>query len=50
MLDLVWFILWCVPILTGLWFVLLSLKERSRATAVPVKAGAPTSSDAARAR
>jgi hypothetical protein len=30
MLDLLWFILWCVPILTGLVFVMISLKERSR--------------------
>jgi hypothetical protein len=30
MLDLLWFVLWCVPILTGLLFVLISLKERSR--------------------
>lgn len=50
MLDLVWFVLWCVPIVTGLLFVLLSLKERSQAAVVPVKAGAATSSDAARGR
>lgn len=50
MLDLLWFILSCVPILTGLWFVLLSLKERSRATAVPVKVGAPMSLGGARGR
>jgi hypothetical protein len=43
MLDLVWFILWCVPIVTGLLFVLLSVKDRSRAAVVLVKSGQPTS-------
>jgi hypothetical protein len=50
MLDLVWFILWCVPILTGLLLVVLSLKERSRAAVVPVSSVDPSSSRARRGR
>ena len=48
MLDVVWFILMCLPIITGLFFVLHSLKERSRAAAVPGMASDPTSPDPAR--
>lgn len=38
MLDLVTFVLACVPIVAGLALVFFSLKERSRVTAAPVKA------------
>jgi hypothetical protein len=50
MLDLVWFVLWCVPILTGLLFVVLSLKARSRAVVVPVSSADPHSSRSRRGR
>jgi hypothetical protein len=50
MLDLVLFILWCVPILSGLLFVLLSFKERSRAVVVPVSSADPHSSRSSRGR
>lgn len=39
MLDLVTFVLACVPIVAGLALVCFSLKERSRVAAAPVKAG-----------
>lgn len=48
MLDLVWLLLWCVPIFAGLYFVRLAHKERSQSTAVPVRADDPGSPQAAR--
>lgn len=44
MLDIVWFVLACIPIVSGLFLVLLSLKERSRAAVVDMKASHPTPS------
>ena len=42
MLDVVCFVLMCAPIVTGLFFVMHSLKERSRAAAAPRVASNPT--------
>jgi len=50
MLDIVTFVLACVPIGAGFILVLFSLKERSRVAGVRVKAGDPTTLDAARGR
>jgi len=47
MLDVVCFVLMCAPIVTGLFFVMHSLKERSRAAATPRMASNPAPSDAA---
>jgi len=47
MLDLVRFVLTCVPIGAGLMLVFFSLKQRSRAAVVRTKAGDPISPDAA---
>lgn len=48
MLDIVCFVLMGFPIVTGLFFVMHSLKEQSRAAVVPRMATDPTSLDAAR--
>jgi hypothetical protein len=50
MLDIVTFVLACVPIVAGLMLVLFSLKERSRTAGVPMKAGDPTTPDTPRGR
>ncbi len=50
MLDIVWLVLACIPIVSGLFLVLLSVKERSRAAMAAVKAAPPTPSDSASRR
>ena len=50
MLDVVCFVLMGFPIVTGLFFVMHSLKERSRAAAAPRVASNPTPPDAAPGR
>jgi hypothetical protein len=49
-LDLVWFVLACAPIVAGLILVLFSIRERSRAAIVSSEAGDPTSRDTTRSR
>lgn len=50
MLDVVTFVLACIPIVVGFFLVLCAFKERWRVRVVPTKAGDSATSDAVRGR